>query len=194
MKTDLMFDGRRVYLTNSGYPSITMPYSEGGRRLLVHRVVAERALGEPLGDRHVHHKDGDKMNWAIENLEILSSKMHGLLHARNAIIQAGGNPETDSLCSSCHRALPKGNFRTDRQRWNGLTASCNECHRKRMEVWRREHPEETREAGMKSYRKVMADPERKANRNRQYREWYAKPENKAKVAAAYLRKKAQAKG
>lgn len=48
-----------------------------------HRVLMEQALGRTL-DRleHVHHKDGNKRNNALENLEVLSAKEHLQLHRK----------------------------------------------------------------------------------------------------------------
>lgn len=52
-----------------------------GRTLLEHRIVVERAIGRPLRtDEHVHHKNGDRFDNRIENLEILSPADHMRLH------------------------------------------------------------------------------------------------------------------
>lgn len=47
----------------------------GGRSVdrYVHRLVAEEHLANPLGLREVNHKDGDKSNNHVENLEWVSS-------------------------------------------------------------------------------------------------------------------------
>ncbi len=40
-----------------------------GKNLLVHRLVAKRWLGNPEGKRTVNHKDGNKLNNNLDNLE-----------------------------------------------------------------------------------------------------------------------------
>lgn len=47
-----------------------------------HRAIIEDRLGRYLGsDEHVHHKDGNKANNEIENLEVLLKSEHHRLHA-----------------------------------------------------------------------------------------------------------------
>ena len=48
----------------------------------LHRVVMENSLGRLLGrDEIVHHKDENKQNNAIENLEVMTVAEHGKHHA-----------------------------------------------------------------------------------------------------------------
>lgn len=54
-----------------------------GRHIDEHRYVIEKSLGRPLrSDEIVHHKDGNKRNNSLENLEILSISEHTSLHMR----------------------------------------------------------------------------------------------------------------
>ena len=49
----------------------------------LHRVLMENKIGRLLTtEEHVHHKDENKWNDTIENLEILSVSEHALLHAK----------------------------------------------------------------------------------------------------------------
>jgi len=47
----------------------------------IHRVVAEEMLGRKLlQEEIVHHKDGDKWNNSIDNLEVMTQAAHARLH------------------------------------------------------------------------------------------------------------------
>jgi hypothetical protein len=176
MKNDTTFEGLKLYFTNSGYPSVTI----GRKRFLVHRLVVERWYG-PLEDMEVHHIDGDKMNWDAANLAVVSAPEHAIIHAKLNIANAGGDPETDSFCSTCDTVKPKSMFRHDRARWNGFTSVCNECHRIRMAQWRKDNPAGAKKVMQKAYIKAVANPERRAELLANGRRWYAA--NKAKVLA-----------
>lgn len=87
----------------------------------VHQVRAERALGRPLPKgAQVHHLDGSTSDDAP--LVICpDQKYHSLLHARARVIQAGGNPNTERVCSGCKRPKPMAEF--------GKSHRCSQCSR-----------------------------------------------------------------
>lgn len=97
--------------------------------VLEHIVVAEKALGHPLPPRaEVHHMDENKSNNAGSNLVICPDReYHMLLHARLRIRQAGGNPNTEKICSLCRRLLPFERFTVDRHHHGGLGHRCRDC-------------------------------------------------------------------
>lgn len=53
-------------------------YKEDGSRQTkrIHRLVAEAFIGEIPKGHHVHHKDGNKQNNVVSNLEIIHPKNH----------------------------------------------------------------------------------------------------------------------
>lgn len=52
-----------------------------GRHMLEHRWVVEQHIGRRLrSDEQVHHMNHDRLDNRIENLEVVSTKEHGLRH------------------------------------------------------------------------------------------------------------------
>lgn len=72
-----------------------------GLRVLEHRHVMEQHLGRPLrSDEHVHHIDGNRLNNAIANLQVMSNSEHVALHRR--MRQEGGRWATHwGFCQWC---------------------------------------------------------------------------------------------
>lgn len=58
-------------------------YLQMGRQKLLHRVVATLWLDKPKGANHVHHKNHDKADNRVDNLEWLSQKQHMEKHPDN---------------------------------------------------------------------------------------------------------------
>lgn len=56
------------YITSNGYKKIRVP---DGRWILEHRFILEKKLGRPLlPSENVHHKDSNKLNNRLSNLEL----------------------------------------------------------------------------------------------------------------------------
>jgi len=179
MKTEMFFEGYKVYLTNGGYPTITVD----GERVSIHRLVMERKLGRSLEGLDVHHINGNRLDWSEDNLLVLTPKEHDLLHAKQEITRRGGDPDKEALCGKCHRILPHSEFRKDSEKWNEVTCYCRECHAQKMREYRKMHPSRIRMSNQKAYQKTVSNPEKRAELLRKQREWYSKPENKAKGLA-----------
>ena len=62
---------RKQFLNRNGYLYINIWDADKGQSkpLCVHRVVAEAFIDNPQGKRCINHKDGNKQNNCIENLE-----------------------------------------------------------------------------------------------------------------------------
>lgn len=74
----IYFDGHLVNFSSSnGYPTIW----NGKQNVLVHRLQWEKHFGEIPKGFVIHHKDENKLNWNIENLELLPMNKHGKHHA-----------------------------------------------------------------------------------------------------------------
>lgn len=96
----------RAIKRQDGYVVVHIPgHPHAGARGLVreHLVVASAALGRPLPvGAQVHHVNGDPSDNRPQNLVICQdAKYHKLLHVRARIVRAGGNPDTDRICSKC---------------------------------------------------------------------------------------------
>lgn len=68
---DLFVRGKvlRTNRTPKGYRRIQLSRGGDGSNLLVHRLVAEAFIDNPDGKPEVNHKDGDKENNKVDNLE-----------------------------------------------------------------------------------------------------------------------------
>ena len=65
------FDGRKVYM-DGNYPAVYID----GKNCHVHRLQWEKYHGDIPNGYVVHHKDENKCNWNIENLELLPRNVH----------------------------------------------------------------------------------------------------------------------
>lgn len=104
-------------------------YSQAGDASeYVHRIVAERALGRPLpASVEVHHVDGDITSRTPRLVICQDRAYHKLLHARERIVRAGGNPNTQRVCSRCREVLPISAFGRSNQRQLGTQNACKQC-------------------------------------------------------------------
>lgn len=97
-----------------------------------HVVVAERALGKELPEGAVvHHVDGDKFNNRNSNLVICQSQSyHAILHARTRVYMAGGDPDTQAVCSGCRALKALTDFHRNSNKSTGRHDACKECRRR----------------------------------------------------------------
>ena len=64
-------------MSYQGYRTITV----GGKQILEHRHIMEQLVGRKLTPKElVHHIDGNKLNNAVSNLEIVCRSLHPALH------------------------------------------------------------------------------------------------------------------
>lgn len=100
--------------------------------MYLHVAVAEKALGKKLPKKAiVHHVDGNPLNNKPTNLVVCPSQAyHLLLHARQRIMDAGGDPNTQKVCKSCRVLLNKNLFSFESS-WDGRAAACRTCTNER---------------------------------------------------------------
>lgn len=101
----------KIFTNTSGYRYITVRKDNKSKNLLLHRVLAAQFLGlDLLCDLEVDHKDCDKLNNSLGNLQILTKPEHiskttkerGLT-VRNTKYCSCGSEKTfgQTLCAKC---------------------------------------------------------------------------------------------
>ena len=97
------FEGFGVWYDTKGYPSIWVD----GKSIKIHVLVWERANGRKPKGFGLHHKDFNKCNFALDNLELLSLSDHRKLHA--GWIREGSD-WISKPCTRCKQILTLDNF------------------------------------------------------------------------------------
>ena len=67
----IFYDEHKVYM-NGDYPAIFLD----GKNQHIHRLEWMKHHGEIPKDCIIHHKDHNKLNWHIDNLELLDRSQH----------------------------------------------------------------------------------------------------------------------
>ena len=83
------FKALKVNIHDNGYHSIIMHYKGKEYPASLHRLVAEYFIPNPDGLPTVNHKDGDKSNNDITNLEWMTSKDNSIHAANNGLLPVG---------------------------------------------------------------------------------------------------------
>lgn len=88
--------------------------------VLLHRVVMENHLGRVLNANEVvHHRDHDKKNNVLENLELLDSKEHNRIHGFEQ-----GRKMVRLKCPWCRREFVRYRNQTHLQKPSKLNCTC----------------------------------------------------------------------
>lgn len=175
MKSIAQFEGYNIHIDMLGYPRI---WVRGKGLVLIHRLIAKRVWGDVVDNMDVHHRDGDKMNWSPDNLQVLTHQEHMQVHRKLNLAAKGLDPETQAICTTCKRVLPKEQFCADRKRGDGRARTCRECA---LEISRRHRErggQDLKDRINQKRAELMLDPEYAA-------------QQKAKAAAYYLAKREQ---
>ena len=119
-----VYDRPEGTLTSWGY---YVKWLKGRGYIRMHRLVMEKHLGRELTrDEVVHHKDGNRRNNALENLELMTKKEHDAHHSGPRKINPN-NTETHKQCRKCKQITERHNFGVDNSQWDKQMAYCFAC-------------------------------------------------------------------
>lgn len=117
------------------YRTVSLGHNQ---QMLASRALAEAALGHSLPPgAEVHHIDRDIGNPHPRLVICQDRGYHMLLHQRERIVKAGGNPNTDKICTHCKQSKPFEAFARDKSAKCGRHAYCRPCDA----IIRHERPE-----------------------------------------------------
>ena len=88
----------KTSLTTNGYENLTIRIDGKIKNLLIHRLVAVLFIDNPNNLPQVNHKDGNKLNNNIDNLEWISPSNN---HRHRVDILGKGRGETNNSSILC---------------------------------------------------------------------------------------------
>ncbi len=145
------YEGFGVWYDRKGYPCIWI----NGKTIKLHIYIWEKAHGNKPKGFDIHHKDFDKKNYVLSNLELLSGSDHRRIHA--GWIRKNGfwilKP-----CKTCKKLLSLNKFYPRK----GLTPSnhcilCSNMNNKKRLISDPEYREKKRLYLKKYYKKNKVD-------------------------------------
>lgn len=118
----------KIMDTGSGYCRVSIGYEDGTRKdRLVHRLVAEAFIPNPDNKPVVNHKDCNKTNNNVENLEWVTYRENTLHAIENRRISYGfdtaNSTYTEKQIRSVFEKLQEGWTLKDIEKWTGVSYS-----------------------------------------------------------------------
>jgi HNH endonuclease len=96
----------------------------------------EQHLGRELNPlEKVHHKDGNKLNNTIENLEVMTQADHMRHHLLGAIKIAVNKSDTHRKCGRCKEIKTLEHFYVAKSTNHGYYGICKECVKIKNSEW-----------------------------------------------------------
>jgi hypothetical protein len=111
-------------ITPKGY----LKFWHNGKSIFAHRIEWEKHHGEIPNGMQIHHKDGNKLNNHIDNLQLVDPLTHRRLHFSYRLIREGF---WEKQCVSCSEWLPLESYsRSTKNKKSFLRRRCIKCHKK----------------------------------------------------------------
>lgn len=120
---DTYYKKWKIHIGN-GYPYIRVDH----KNIKLHVFIWEQKNGERPKGYNVHHKDNNKLNYDINNLELLTIGDHRRIH--NGLIRENGIWKY-KFCRLCNKTLPLNKFKYISTRKNHSTY-CRVCTNKKV--------------------------------------------------------------
>lgn len=124
----------KCYTDNHGYLHLTLSKNGKSKKYLLHRLVADTFIDNPNEYTVVHHKDHNKQNNCLVNLEWVDEDVHRNIHNKEkselykGIIPKGNPPKTvyqytkDKILISIYASS------SEAARQTGFSQSCISTH------------------------------------------------------------------
>lgn len=77
----------KYFLSGRGYKTISVWFGKRSNRknFLIHRLVAQTFIPNPLNKPQINHKDGNKLNNRVDNLEWCDARYNNIHAIRNGL-------------------------------------------------------------------------------------------------------------
>jgi len=113
-------------VTKKGYLRIYC--KDISKNKMVHRLVWESVNGKIPDGMQIHHKDGDKLNNNIDNLQLVNPLFHKREHSGCELKPDGWYKP----CHKCNKMLHETLFYKTKNGW--LKSECKECTIKKVVI------------------------------------------------------------
>lgn len=113
------YGGFGIWYDKKGYATIWI----NGKNIKLHIYIWEKANGEKPKGMQIHHKDFNKRNYNLDNLELVSQSDHFRIHA--GWVRENGE-WIEKPCNGCKKTLLLDKFY--KRKGHTPTALCKVCH------------------------------------------------------------------
>lgn len=127
-----------------GYPYTSLSDEGKTKMAYIHRLVAEAFIPNPQNKEEVNHKDGNKANNDISNLEWVTHQenMNHAIHVLKNHATVTGQKRvaaklalSTAYCGRCKATKPKSEFYKNRKAAVGIMSECKDCTKARVLVY-----------------------------------------------------------
>jgi HNH endonuclease len=104
--------------------------SENGTAAPTHRLIMETHLGRKLTPNEVvHHKNGNKLDNRLANLQVMTRREH-LLHHGITHLNPVTLTKTKRWCGACKTVKHIGEFQKCSRNLSGVQSQCRSCRKR----------------------------------------------------------------